>query len=180
MLNNAKKSKKHDFPQESTSFGCQPRASWCQPALKSNTFWLVNLSFIACFCAGFLSFLFYLFCSVSDWKSCFSIKKMISTSERHAEHTFAGRNTQHRFFSSGFVQGNTQRKRSYIQSMVLQIHAFYNWDLELVQKNLPLNLQSQLLETLLCRLNFSQKSYNGIIHPLIGDFWGRVGICSFI
>ena len=27
-------------------------------------------------------------------KSCFSIKKFISTSERHAEHLFAGRNTQ--------------------------------------------------------------------------------------
>ena len=51
----------------------------------------------------------------------------------------------------GFVHENSLRKRSYIQSMVLQIHAFYNWDLELVQKHLPLNLQSQLLETLLCR-----------------------------
>ena len=30
-----------------------------------------------------------------DRKSCFSIKKMISTSNRHAEHPFAGRNTQH-------------------------------------------------------------------------------------
>ena len=52
---------------------------------------------------------------------------------------------------SGFVNGNSQRKKSSIQSMVLQIHAFYNWDLALVQNFLPLNLQSQLLETLLCR-----------------------------
>ena len=30
-----------------------------------------------------------------DVKSCFTIKKLISTSERRAEHLFAGRNTQH-------------------------------------------------------------------------------------
>ena len=30
-----------------------------------------------------------------DGKSCCSIKKLISTSERHAEHPFAGQNTQH-------------------------------------------------------------------------------------
>ena len=30
-----------------------------------------------------------------DVKSCFSIKKLISISERRAEHPFAGRNTQH-------------------------------------------------------------------------------------
>ena len=29
-----------------------------------------------------------------DLKSCFSIKNLISTSERHAEHPFAGQNTQ--------------------------------------------------------------------------------------
>ena len=27
--------------------------------------------------------------------SCFSVKKLISTSKRHGEHPFAGRNTQH-------------------------------------------------------------------------------------
>ena len=37
--------------------------------------------------------LFCLFFSVNDGKSCFSIKKL--TSERRAEHLFAGRNTQH-------------------------------------------------------------------------------------
>ena len=42
-----------------------------------------------------LSFIFSLFCSVSDGKSCFSIKKFILTSKRHAEHLFAGQNTQH-------------------------------------------------------------------------------------
>ena len=39
-----------------------------------------------------------------DVKSCFGIKKMISTSERYAEHPFAGRNTQHlwsKIWSSG-------------------------------------------------------------------------------
>ena len=30
-----------------------------------------------------------------DVKSCFSIKKLISISERRDEHPFAGRNTQH-------------------------------------------------------------------------------------
>ena len=28
-------------------------------------------------------------------KSCFSVKKFISTSKRHVKHPFAGRNTQH-------------------------------------------------------------------------------------
>ena len=41
-----------------------------------------------------LSFNFCLFHSVSDGKSCFSIRKSISTSEWRAEHPFAGRNTQ--------------------------------------------------------------------------------------
>ena len=40
-----------------------------------------------------------LFCSVSDIKSCFSVKKLISTSQWHAEHPFAGQNTQHTFFT---------------------------------------------------------------------------------
>ena len=35
---------------------------------------------------------FCLFCSVSDRKSCFSIKKSILTSEWRAEHPFAGQN----------------------------------------------------------------------------------------
>ena len=35
-----------------------------------------------------------LFSFVCDYKSCFSIKKLILASERHAEHPFAGRNTQ--------------------------------------------------------------------------------------
>ena len=37
---------------------------------------------------------FFLFCSVSDGKSCFSVRKSISTSERRAEHPFANQNTQ--------------------------------------------------------------------------------------
>ena len=44
-----------------------------------------------------LSFNFCLFCSVSDGKSCFCVRKSISTSQRRAEHPFAGRNTQHLF-----------------------------------------------------------------------------------
>ena len=50
-----------------------------------------------------LCFLFPLFSFVSDGKSffsnrksCYSIKKLILTSKRHAEHLFAGRNTQQR------------------------------------------------------------------------------------
>ena len=38
-----------------------------------------------------------LYCSVSDWKSCFSIRKSISTSEQRAVHQFAGQNTQQAF-----------------------------------------------------------------------------------
>ena len=40
-------------------------------------------------------FSFFLFCSISDGKCCFSVRKSILTSERHAEHPFAGQNTQH-------------------------------------------------------------------------------------
>ena len=48
--------------------------------------------------------IFYLFCSISDGKSCFSIRKSISTSEQHVEHPFAGRNTQQKpFFLSFFL-----------------------------------------------------------------------------
>ena len=36
-----------------------------------------------------------LFCYITDGKSCFSIRKSISTSERRAVHPFAGGNTQH-------------------------------------------------------------------------------------
>ena len=35
-----------------------------------------------------------LFCSFSDGNNCFSIRKSILTSKRHAEHPFAGQNTQ--------------------------------------------------------------------------------------
>ena len=35
-----------------------------------------------------------LFCSFSDGKSCFSVRKSISTSEGCTEHPFAGQNTQ--------------------------------------------------------------------------------------
>ena len=38
---------------------------------------------------------FSLISSVSDRKSCFSVKKSISTSEQCAEHPYAGQNTQH-------------------------------------------------------------------------------------
>ena len=41
-----------------------------------------------------LCFLFSLFSSSNDGKSCFSVKKLISTSERCVEHPFAGQNTQ--------------------------------------------------------------------------------------
>ena len=38
--------------------------------------------------------IFCLFCSISGGKSCFSVRKSISISERHAKHLFAGRKTQ--------------------------------------------------------------------------------------
>ena len=43
-----------------------------------------------------------LYNTVSDGKSCFSVKKLISTSEQRAEHPFAGRNTQH--INTNFIQ----------------------------------------------------------------------------
>ena len=49
--------------------------------------------------------IFCLSCSVSDGKSCLSVRNTISTSERHAEHPFAGRNTQHLVF---FVWNNQE------------------------------------------------------------------------
>ena len=36
--------------------------------------------------------------SVYDGKTCFSAKKIILTSKRHAKHPFAGRNTQQQYF----------------------------------------------------------------------------------
>ena len=45
-----------------------------------------------------LSFLFSLFCFVSDGKSCFGFEKLILTSKRRAEHPFTGRNTQQMSF----------------------------------------------------------------------------------
>ena len=55
------------------------------------------------YCGTFLyiyTFDFYV-CSKSFiylpfWKNCFTVKNMISTSKQHAEHPFAGRNTQHK------------------------------------------------------------------------------------
>ena len=38
--------------------------------------------------------IFCLFCCISDGKSCFSVRKSILTSKPHAEHPFAGWNTQ--------------------------------------------------------------------------------------
>ena len=38
---------------------------------------------------------FFFISSISDGKSCFSVKKLISTNERRAEHRLAGRNSQH-------------------------------------------------------------------------------------
>ena len=46
--------------------------------------------------------IFCLFCSASDGKSCFSIRKSILTREWCAEHPFAGQNTQQITLSQGF------------------------------------------------------------------------------
>ena len=61
---------------------------------KNLTLMLVDPSYIACFCVFLCSFLFSSFCSVSDQKSCLSVKKWILTKEQHAEHLFAVWNTQ--------------------------------------------------------------------------------------
>ena len=44
-----------------------------------------------------------LFCSISDGKSCFSVRESIWTREWHAENPFAGRNTQHLSQKTNFV-----------------------------------------------------------------------------
>ena len=60
------------------------------PPIFMKCYFLPLLCMILC---GF-PLIFCLFCSVSDGKSCFSIRKSILTSKRRAEHPFAGRNTQ--------------------------------------------------------------------------------------
>ena len=57
-----------------------------------------------------LIFIFCLFCSVSDGKSCFIVRKSISTSKRCAEHPFAGQNTQHPLIQSCVIQITTVYK----------------------------------------------------------------------
>ena len=58
--------------------------------------------------------IFCLFCSVSDGKSCFSVRKSISTSERQAEHPFAGRNTQQRtLFCVQIIESRLTSKRNW-------------------------------------------------------------------
>ena len=48
------------------------------------------------------------FITEKDVKSCFSIKKLILTSERRAEHRFTGRNTQQSTLSQ-FRQNNYRK-----------------------------------------------------------------------
>ena len=64
--------------------------SWLTP--KSWSTPEQNLHF--CMILSGFPLIFYLLSSVSDGKSCFSIRKSILTSARHAEHLFAGQNTQ--------------------------------------------------------------------------------------
>ena len=61
--------------------------------LKYHLFKILQVIIFCMILSGFLLF-FCLFCSVSDGKSFFSVRKSISTSEWHAEHPFTGRNTQ--------------------------------------------------------------------------------------
>ena len=68
----------------------------CQPALKSNTFSLVDPSFIACFCKflwGFPFFFLYFVPLVAE-KVVLASKRLILTSKWCAEHPFVGPNTQ--------------------------------------------------------------------------------------
>ena len=58
---------------------------------------------------GFLLFS-CLFCSVSDGKSCFSVRKSISTSKRHAEHPFASRNIQQTCVFEKISSSGTNKK----------------------------------------------------------------------
>ena len=77
------------------------------------------------FCMILSSFplIFCLFCSVSDGKGCFSIRKSISTSKRCVEHPFAGWNTQH---TRAFLPNNFT-----IQIYALQI---IGWTIGVVNK----------------------------------------------
>ena len=67
---------------------------------KSNTYMLVNPSFIHVFLCYFWAFLSFFFLFFRWWwkkmiKLVLTQKHMISTSEQHEEHLFAGQNTQH-------------------------------------------------------------------------------------
>ena len=74
------------------AFGCQ----------NLNTIFSLFYYMFCMILSGFPS-IFCLFCSVSDRKRCFSVRKSISTNERRAEHPFPGQNTQKmNYFSSDF------------------------------------------------------------------------------
>ena len=82
--------------------------------------------FFACFMR--LSFLF--FCSVSNWKSCFSVKNLILTSKQHAEHPLACQNTQQPSFH--FICKNligkkvNANKQTNINCLTIKILLFAN------------------------------------------------------
>ena len=61
---------------------------------------LVDPLFKTCFFVIFCIFKFY---DGIDGKSCFSIKKIMLTSERCAEHPISGLNTQHLWFSEQWL-----------------------------------------------------------------------------
>ena len=65
--------------------------------VKKGVYQRLGVTFYCIFCMILSGFplIFCLFCSVSDRKSCFSVRKSISTSERRTEHPFAGQNSQH-------------------------------------------------------------------------------------
>ena len=80
------------------------RCSTCHSLIKIICLWVKRLvdPFYDMF--FWLIFAFFTFMMEKHRKSCFSVKKMISTSEQHAKHPFVGQNTQHIWLNFGEFQ----------------------------------------------------------------------------
>ena len=60
-----------------------------------------------------------------------------------------------------------QRRKASIQMMALQIAASFNWNLDWIQENLALNLQLQLLDTLLISCLKNDKKSDDLFSPMM-------------
>ena len=122
-------------------------------------FWMILSGFPLIFC---------LFCSVSDGKSCFRVRKSTLTSERHTEHPFAGRNKQ---------QVTFLRNKRLLIGVVFLFHfrlqmfnivVFYYWALNFLSWE---RIKNCLYMSPILIWNSSSL--------LFTDHWGHRGQCSF-